>query len=77
MSDVEPLKILRVVLDDPCLDEVVKPEASDLNIHKRLPYHMVHNITLPRKEKFEYVTFLDLFVMYYIITHRQMNLGHL
>lgn len=38
---------------------------------------MVCNIILPRIGKFEYATFLDLFVMCCLITRRQMNLDHL
>lgn len=67
-SDVEPIEILRDDLDDPSLDEIVKPEANDLNIHRRLLHHMVCNIILTRTGKFEYVTFIDLFVMYFLIT---------
>lgn len=77
MSDVEPLAILRVVLDDPSLDEVVKLVVSDLNIDRRLLHHMVSNIILLRTGKFEYVMFLDLFVMYYLLSRLQINLGHL
>ena len=65
------------MLDDPSLEEVVKLVASDLNIHIRLLHHMVCNIILLRTGKFEYVTFLDFFVMYCLLTHRQMIIGHL
>ena len=77
MSDVEPIEILRVVLDNPNLDEIVKPVASDFDVHRRLLHHIVCNIILPRTGKFEYVTFLDMFVMFCLITRHQMNLGHL
>ncbi|KAB1223113.1 hypothetical protein CJ030_MR2G018732 [Morella rubra] len=40
MSDVEPIEILRVVLDNPELDEIVKPVANDFDIHKRLLHHI-------------------------------------
>ncbi|KAB1208316.1 hypothetical protein CJ030_MR7G023845 [Morella rubra] len=40
VSDVEPVEILRVFLDDPSLDEIVKPEASDLKIHRQLLHYM-------------------------------------
>lgn len=65
------------MLDDPSLDEVVKLVASDLNIHIRLLHHMVCNIILPKTGKVKYVRFLDFFVMYCLLTHRQMNIGHL
>ncbi|KAB1212748.1 hypothetical protein CJ030_MR5G023942 [Morella rubra] len=59
------------------MDEVIRPTASDLSIPRRILHHMVCNIILPRTGKFEYITFLDLFVMYCLITHTPMNLGHL
>lgn len=34
MYEVEPIEILWVVLDNPNLNEVVKPEASDLIVYK-------------------------------------------
>ncbi|KAB1223120.1 hypothetical protein CJ030_MR2G024866 [Morella rubra] len=68
LSDVEPIQILRVVMDDPNLTDVVKLEANDLNVYWRLLHHMVCNIILPRIGKFEYVILLDLFVMYCLIT---------
>lgn len=68
MSEVEPFDILRVILDNPALDQVVKPQAYDFAIQKRLLHHMVSNIILPRIGKFEYLTFLDMFVMYCLIT---------
>lgn len=77
MSNVDPLVIIRVMLDDPSLDEVVKLAVSDFNIDRRLLHHMVFNIILPRTGKFEYVMFLNLFVMYCLLTRRQINLGHL
>ncbi|KAB1205047.1 hypothetical protein CJ030_MR7G016691 [Morella rubra] len=77
LSEVDPLHILRVVLDNPTLDEIIKPTASDLSISRRILHHMVCNIILPRTGKFEYITFLDLFVMYCLITRTPMNLGHL
>ncbi|KAB1203470.1 hypothetical protein CJ030_MR8G006648 [Morella rubra] len=77
MSEVDPIHILRVVLDNPTLDEVIRPTAGDLSIPRRLLHHMVCNIILPRMGKFEYITFLDLFVMYCLITHMPMNVGHL
>lgn len=64
LSEFELSEILRVVLDNPNLDEVVKPEASDLTMHRRLLHHMVCNIILPRIGKFEYLTFLDMFVLF-------------
>ncbi|KAB1227292.1 hypothetical protein CJ030_MR1G016850 [Morella rubra] len=77
MSEKEPIDILRVVLDDPALNELVRPAASELTIHRRILHHMVCNIILPRTEKFDYITFLDMFVMYCLITRTPMNLGHL
>lgn len=77
MSEIEPIDILRVVLDNPNLDEVVKPEASNLTVHRRLIHHTVCKIILPRTGKFEYLTFLDMFVMYCLITRTPMNLGHM
>lgn len=38
---------------------------------------MVCNIILPRTRKFEYLTFMDMFVMYCLITCTPLNLGHL
>lgn len=38
MSEVKPLQILRVMMGDLNLSEVVKPEASDLNVHRTLLY---------------------------------------
>ncbi|KAB1213185.1 hypothetical protein CJ030_MR4G013690 [Morella rubra] len=73
MSDIEPIEIPRVVMDDPDLSEVEKPFANDLNVHRRILYHMVCNIILPKIEKFEYVTFLDLFMMFCLITRHLMN----
>ncbi|KAB1212411.1 hypothetical protein CJ030_MR5G023953 [Morella rubra] len=75
MFDVEPIEILWAILDDPSMTEVAKPEANDFNIHWRLLHHIVYKIILPRTRKFEYVIFLDLFVMYCLITRRQMNHG--
>ena len=66
----------RVVLDNPVLNEVIRPVASDLTIPRRILHHLVSNIILPRTEKFEYITFLELFVMYCLITRTHMNLGH-
>ncbi|KAB1209525.1 hypothetical protein CJ030_MR6G002440 [Morella rubra] len=51
MSVVEPLDILRVVLDNPDLDQMVKYQAYDLTIHRRLLHLMVPNIILPRMEE--------------------------
>ncbi|KAB1219894.1 hypothetical protein CJ030_MR3G009536 [Morella rubra] len=40
MSDVEPIDILRVVLDNLELDEIVKPFACDFDVHRRLLHHI-------------------------------------
>jgi outer membrane murein-binding lipoprotein Lpp len=77
MSEVEPIEILRVVLEDPTLEDIVKPMANALSVHRRILHHMVCNIILPRTGKFEYVTYLELFIMYCLITRTRMNLGHL
>ena len=63
MPEVEPIDILSVVLDNPTLHEVIRPTANDMTIHRRILHHMVRNIFLPRMGKYEYLTFLDLFVM--------------
>ncbi|KAB1226291.1 hypothetical protein CJ030_MR1G001727 [Morella rubra] len=41
-SDVEPIEILRVVLDDPDLTEIEKPIASDLHLHRRRQMNLGH-----------------------------------
>lgn len=64
-------------MDNLALNEMLKPVANDLTIFWRLLPHMVCNIILPRIAKFEYNTLLDMFVMYCLITHTPMNLGHL
>ncbi|KAB1212576.1 hypothetical protein CJ030_MR5G023520 [Morella rubra] len=76
LSEVDPLHILRVVLDNPTLDEIIKPTASDLSIPTNFTsYGLQHYFT--KDGKFEYITFLDLFVMYCLITRTPMNLGQL
>ncbi|KAB1219848.1 hypothetical protein CJ030_MR3G009490 [Morella rubra] len=73
MSEVETLDILRVVLDNPALNEIVRPTAIELMGHRRLLHHMVCNIILPRTGKFEYIIFLEIFVMYNKKTLRLMG----
>lgn len=77
LSKVDSHQIIQVVLNDNSLSKVIKPEANNLNVHRRLLHDIVCNIILPMIGKFEYLTFLDLFVMYSLITHTPMNLGHL
>ncbi|KAB1205806.1 hypothetical protein CJ030_MR7G028009 [Morella rubra] len=40
MSEVKPIDILKLVLDNPTLNEVIRPTASDLSIHRRILHHM-------------------------------------
>ncbi|KAB1209444.1 hypothetical protein CJ030_MR6G023775 [Morella rubra] len=41
MSDVEPIEILKILLDNLELDEIMKPVANDFDVHKRLLHHIM------------------------------------
>ncbi|KAB1206094.1 hypothetical protein CJ030_MR7G005998 [Morella rubra] len=49
ISDVEPIEILRVVLDIAKLDEIVKPMASDFDVHRILLHHINEDDELVKK----------------------------
>ncbi|KAB1219666.1 hypothetical protein CJ030_MR3G011067 [Morella rubra] len=55
MSEVERIDILRVVLDNPAINEVIRPIASDLTIPRRILYHMA--ATEKKKQWFPYGMF--------------------
>ncbi|WCJ33832.1 hypothetical protein M5689_015169 [Euphorbia peplus] len=67
------LEALRLVFDRPDLSEVTKANSCDLKLEMRLLHQIVVHVIVPRKRSFNYVSDLDLVVMWHIVKEKAFN----
>ncbi|KDP46199.1 hypothetical protein JCGZ_10039 [Jatropha curcas] len=73
-ASVSRVEALKTILENPDLSEVTKINSCQLTLEMRLLHQMVVHIILPRKRSFNYVSSMDLLVMWHILKGKPFNL---
>jgi hypothetical protein len=71
----DPLASIRQMCGNPNIQHVHRPKNTELTIKSRLIHHIIiHNI-LPRSGSYEYISYLDLFLIWCILKKVKLDLA--
>jgi hypothetical protein len=58
-----PLESIRQMCGNPSIEEPYRPKISELTLESRLIHHIITHNILPRSGSYEYISYLDLFII--------------
>jgi hypothetical protein len=70
----DPLESIRQMCGNPNIQHVQKPTSTELTIESRLIHHIITLNILPRSGSYEYITYLDLFLIWCILNKVKLDL---
>ncbi len=59
----DPLASIRQMCGNPNIQDIHKPQNTELTIESRLIHHIITHNILPRSGLYEYISYLDLFLI--------------
>jgi hypothetical protein len=71
----DPLESIRQMCGNPSIEEPYRPKISDLTLESRLIHYIITHNILPRSGSYEYMTYLNLFVIWCILNKVKLDLA--
>jgi hypothetical protein len=71
----DPLASIRQMCGNPNIQHVHKPKITELTIESRLIHHIITHNILPRSGSYEYISYLDLFLIWCILNKVKLDLA--
>jgi hypothetical protein len=69
------LASIRQMCGNPNIQHVQKPKNTELTIESRLIHHIITHNILPRSRSYEYISYLDLFLIWCILNKVKLDLA--
>jgi hypothetical protein len=70
-----PLKSIRQMCGNPSIEEPIRPKISELTLESRLIHHIITHNILPRSGSYEYIFYLNLFIIWCILNKVKLDLA--
>jgi hypothetical protein len=70
-----PLESIRQMCGNPSIEEAYRPKISKLTLESRIIHHIITHNILPRSGSYEYISYLDLFIIWCILNKVKLDLA--
>jgi hypothetical protein len=70
-----PLESIRQMCGNPSIEVPVRPKISELTLESRLIHHIITHNILPRSGSYEYISYLDAFIIWCILNKVKLDLA--
>jgi hypothetical protein len=70
-----PLESIRQMCGNPRIEVAIRPKISELTLESRLIYHIITHNILPRSGSYEYISYLDAFIIWCILNKVKLDLA--
>ena len=70
-----PLESIRQMCGNPSIKEPIKPKISELTLESRFIHHIITHNILPKSGSYEYIFYLDLFIIWCILNKVKLDLA--
>ena len=70
-----PLESIRQMCGNPSIEEPIRPKISELTLESRLIHHIITHNILPRSDSYEYIFYLDAFIIWCILNKVKLDLA--
>jgi hypothetical protein len=70
-----PLESIRQMCGNPIIEEAYRLKISELTLESRLIHHIITHNILPRSGLYEYISYLDLFIIWCILNKVKLDLA--
>jgi hypothetical protein len=71
----DPLESIRQICGNPNIQNAYKPKTPELTIESHLIHHIITHNILPRSGSYEYISYLDLFLIWCILNKVKLDLA--
>jgi hypothetical protein len=70
-----PLESIRQMCGNPSIEVPSRPKLSELTLESRLIHHIITHNILPRSGSYEYISYLDAFIIWCILNKVKLDLA--
>jgi hypothetical protein len=70
-----PLESIRQMCGNPSIEVPIRPKISELTLESRLIHHIITHNILPRSCSYEYISYLDAFIIWCILNKVKLDLA--
>jgi hypothetical protein len=69
------LESIRQMCGNPSIEEAYRPKISKVTLESRINHHIITHNILPRSGSYEYISYLDLFIIWCILNKVKLDLA--